>query len=58
MSLVIVINGPVASAGSILNRSSVKGTNVPKIDANITTENTDNATEMGTDIDVLWNITA
>ena len=58
MSLVIVIKGPVARAGSMLNRSSVNGTKVPNIDANITTENTDNATEMGTDIDALWKITA
>ena len=35
MSLVMVIKGPVASAGSILNRSSVKGTNVPNIEAKI-----------------------
>ena len=44
MSFVIDINGPVASAGSILNRSSVRGTKVPKIDANITTANNDNDT--------------
>lgn len=44
MSLVIVIKGPVAKAGSIFKRSSVNGTNVPNTEANITTENNDNAT--------------
>ena len=39
MSFVIVINGPVAKAGSIFSLSSVMGTNVPKILANITTAN-------------------
>ncbi len=37
MSLVIEINGPVAMAGSTFNFSNVMGTNVPKIEANITT---------------------
>ena len=46
MSLVILINGPVASAGSILNRSSVSGTSVPNIEANITTEKSDTDTAM------------
>ncbi len=35
----MVINGPVANAGSIFRRSSVIGTSVPKILANITTAN-------------------
>ena len=39
ISLVIAINGPVAMAGSTFNFSSVIGTSVPKIDANITTAN-------------------
>ena len=39
MSLVIDINGPVAIAGSIFSFSSVMGTSVPKIEANITTAN-------------------
>ena len=37
MSFVIDMNGPVAIAGSIFSFSSVIGTNVPKIDANMTT---------------------
>lgn len=41
----MVINGPVAMAGSILNFSNVMGTMVPNIDANITTANSDNDTE-------------
>lgn len=39
MSFVIEMNGPVAIAGSIFNFSSVIGTSVPKIEANITTAN-------------------
>lgn len=39
MSLSVVINGPVATAGSILNLLSNKGKKVPNNDANITTEN-------------------
>ena len=39
MSLVMDIKGPVAMAGSIFNFSKVIGTNVPKIDANMTTAN-------------------
>lgn len=39
MSFVMDINGPVAIAGSILNFSRVRGTNVPKTEANITTQN-------------------
>ena len=35
----MAINGPVAMAGSILSFSSVIGTKVPKIEANITTAN-------------------
>ena len=34
MSLEVVINGPVASAGSIFNLFSASGTKVPKIEAN------------------------
>ena len=44
ISLVIVIKGPVAKAGSILNFSNVKGTIVPKIEANNTTVSNDNDT--------------
>ena len=39
ISLAVVINGPVASAGSILNLDKVKGTNAPKILAKIITVN-------------------
>lgn len=39
MSLVMAINGPVAMAGSIFSFSSVMGTSVPKMEANITTAN-------------------
>ena len=39
MSLVMEINGPVAIAGSILSFSSVIGTSVQKMDANMTTAN-------------------
>ena len=39
MSFVMAINGPVAMAGSIFIFSSVIGTRVPKMEANITTEN-------------------
>ena len=35
------MNGPVARAGSILYLLRDKGTNVPKSDANIITENND-----------------
>ena len=37
MSLVMEMKGPVAMAGSILSFSSVMGTRVPKMEANITT---------------------
>lgn len=37
MSFVIDMNGPVAIAGSIFSFSNVIGTNVPKMDANMTT---------------------
>ena len=37
MSLIVVINGPVASAGSILYRFKVKGMKVPNIAAKIVT---------------------
>ena len=39
MSFVIEMKGPVAMAGSTFSFSSVMGTNVPKIDANMTTAN-------------------
>lgn len=39
MSLVMEIKGPVAIAGSILSFSNVIGTNVPKMEANMTTAN-------------------
>ena len=39
MSFVMAINGPVAMAGSIFSFSSVIGTSVPKMEANITTAN-------------------
>ena len=45
MSFVMVIKGPVAIAGSILNFSSVSGTIVPKIEANITTTKREIETE-------------
>lgn len=38
ISLLVVINGPVASAGSIPNLSNNNGTNVPIKDAIIITE--------------------
>ena len=38
MSLLVVMNGPVAKAGSILNRWSNKGINVPISEAMIITE--------------------
>ena len=44
----MVINGPVAMAGSILNFSKVIGTIVPKIEANMTTEKRDKDTAMVT----------
>lgn len=45
MSFVMVIKGPVAIAGSILNFSRVSGTIVPNIEANITTTKRDIDTE-------------
>lgn len=45
-SLVIVTNGPVAIAGSILNRSRINGTNVPNTEANNTTANSESDTAM------------
>ena len=42
MSFVMAINGPVAMAGSIFSFSSVIGTSVPKMEANITTANNKN----------------
>ena len=49
MSLVMEMKGPVARAGSILKRSSVRGTNVPNTDANSTTaiSDSDTATVVG-----------
>ena len=44
MSLVMDMNGPVARAGSILKRSRVRGTKVPKIEANSTTAISDSDT--------------
>jgi hypothetical protein len=38
-SFTVVINGPVASAGSILYLLSVRGINVPKSAAKIITDN-------------------
>lgn len=48
MSLVMDIKGPVAMAGSIFSFSKVIGTNVPKMDANITTANRLRDTEYDT----------
>lgn len=39
ISFIVVINGPVAKAGSILNLYNASGTNVPNIDANNITAN-------------------
>ena len=39
------MNGPVAMAGSIFSFSSVIGTRVPKMEANMTTANRLNETE-------------
>ena len=39
MSLVMDMNGPVAMAGSTFSFSSVMGTNVQKMEANMTTAN-------------------
>ena len=39
ISLVVVIKGPVAIAGSIFILFSVSGTRVPKMEANIITAN-------------------
>lgn len=41
ISLVMEMKGPVARAGSILSFSSVRGTKVPKTEANITTQKSD-----------------
>ena len=38
MSFVMDMKGPVARAGSILSFSSVRGTNVPNTEANMTTQ--------------------
>ena len=46
MSLEIVMNGPVAMAGSSFIFSRAIGTQVPKIDAKITTENRDRETHI------------
>ena len=47
MSLVRVINGPVAKAGSIFMRLSSRGKAVPKMDAKIITTNRAIVTVMG-----------
>lgn len=44
MSLVMDMKGPVASAGSTLNFSRVRGTKVPNTDAKITTDISDSDT--------------
>ena len=56
MSFVIDMKGPVARAGSILNRSRVSGTNVPKIEANSTTaiSDRDTARVVGLSGDSWW----
>ena len=46
ISFTVVINGPVARAGSILRRSNAKGTKVPKTDAKTTTMTRAELTEM------------
>ena len=46
MSLVMLMKGPVASAGSILSFSSVRGTKVPNTEAKITTQKSDTYTAM------------
>ena len=46
MSLEIVMNGPVAMAGSSFIFSRAIGTQVPKIDAKITTENRERETHI------------
>ena len=52
MSFVKVINGPVASAGSIFNLLSNRGKAVPNMDANMITINKDIVTVMGMASDV------
>ena len=47
MSFVVVINGPDANAGLILNRCSTKGVIVPIKDDNKTTVNKANETTNG-----------
>jgi hypothetical protein len=44
ISLVVVINGPVAKAGSILYLCKIKGIHVPKTAAKIITQNKDKLT--------------
>ena len=39
MSFVMEMKGPVAMAGSIFSFSKVMGTSVPKMEANMTTQN-------------------
>ena len=48
MSLEIWMNGPVARAGLMWHFSSVSGTTVPKMVANITTMNSEHPTYMVT----------
>ncbi len=45
ISLVVVINGPVATAGSIFNLLSTIGTKVPNNEANMITVNKDTLTD-------------
>ena len=46
ISFDVVINGPVAKAGSIFNLLSASGIKVPKIDANKITTKSDTLTVM------------
>ena len=39
MSFIVVIKGPVATAGSILNLFRISGMNVPNTEASIITQN-------------------
>lgn len=55
MSFDNVINGPVARAGSIFNLFNNNGKAVPKIEANIITTKSDNATVKGNANDALSN---
>jgi hypothetical protein len=50
MSFTVVIKGPVARAGSILYRSSIKGTKVPNKAANMITQIKEMLTVMHSDV--------